>query len=75
MPGSKKLSKIVSTKLTEEDYEVCLKMARDYYIEGRIKSPSVSAITRFALSIAFQRYRLGIKPPGDARHPRLPRFK
>jgi hypothetical protein len=40
--GDKKLSKAVSTKLTTENYELCQKIARDYYVSGNIKTPSVS---------------------------------
>ena len=54
--GDKKLSKAVSTKLTAEDYELCQKIARDYYIDGKIKTPSVSELTRFALAKIFDTY-------------------
>ena len=51
--GDKKMSKTVSTKLTAEDYELCQKIARQYYIDGKIKTPSVSDLTRFALAKIF----------------------
>jgi len=46
---SKKLSKVVSTKLTAEDYDLCRKIAREYYINEKISSPSVSELTRLVL--------------------------
>jgi hypothetical protein len=72
--GSKKLSKSVSTKLTSENYELCQKIAREYYISGNIKTPSVSELTRFALAKIFDTYhpRIGIKPPQP---PQLSRLK
>jgi hypothetical protein len=54
--GDKKMSKTVSTKLTAEDYELCQKIARDYYISGKIKTPSFSELTRFALAKIFDTY-------------------
>jgi hypothetical protein len=54
--GDKKMSKTVSTKLTAEDYELCQKIARQYYIDGKIKTPSVSDLTRFALAKIFDTY-------------------
>jgi hypothetical protein len=55
--GDKKMSKTVSTKLTAEDYELCQKIARQYYIDRKIKTPSVSELTRFALAEIFDVYR------------------
>lgn len=52
----KKLAKAVSTKLTAENYELCRKIAREYYISGKIKTPSVSELTRFALAKIFDTY-------------------
>jgi hypothetical protein len=68
--GDKKLSKAVSTKLTAEDYELCQKIARDYYISEKIKTPSVSELTRFALDKIFDTYRSHtvIRVPGPP-HP------
>lgn len=57
MVGDKKLSKTVSTKLTAESYELCQKIARDYYIDGKIKTPSISELTRFALERIFNKYQ------------------
>ena len=64
--GDKKLSKAVSTKLTAEDYDLCQKIAREYYISGKIKTPSVSELTRFALAKIFNIYlpHAGIRVPG-----------
>ena len=46
----KRLSKVVSTKLTDKDYELCQRIARDYYIKGNIiGTPSVSELARLAL--------------------------
>ena len=72
--GDKKLSKAVSTKLTAENYELCQKIARDYYISGNIKTPSISELTRFALAKIFDIYRsrTGIRPPQP---PQLTRLK
>jgi hypothetical protein len=71
--GDKKLSKAVSTKLTAENYELCQKIARDYYISGNIKTPSVSELTRFALAKIFDTYRphAGIRPPQPPQPARL----
>jgi hypothetical protein len=50
----KKLSKVVSTKLTDKDYELCQRIARDYYIKGNIlRTPSVSELARLALELIF----------------------
>ncbi len=64
---SKKLSKVVSTKLTAEDYDLCRKIAREYYIKEKIKSPSVSELTRLVLYRVLDRHRMSI--PSDAQHP------
>jgi hypothetical protein len=71
--GDKKLSKAVSTKLTAKNYELCQKIARDYYISGNIKTPSVSELTRFALAKIFDTYRsrTGITPPQPPQPPKL----
>lgn len=71
MMGDKKLSKAVSTKLTFEDYELCRKIARVYYINGSITMPSVSELTRFALMRVFEEYRIRMKLPRGAVHPRF----
>jgi hypothetical protein len=71
MMGDKKLSKAVSTKLTMKDYELCRKIARVYYIDGSINSPSVSEFTRFALMRVFEEYRIGMKLPRGAVRPRF----
>ena len=55
--GDKKLSKVASTKLTIKDYELCQKIARDYYFKGKIRMPSVSELTRFALMKIFDTER------------------
>jgi hypothetical protein len=52
--GDERLSKVVSTKLTDKDYELCQKIARDYYIKGNIiRTPSVSELARLALELIF----------------------
>ena len=52
--GDKRLSKVVSTKLTDKDYELCQRIARDYYIKGNIiRTPSVSELARLALELIF----------------------
>jgi hypothetical protein len=54
----KKLSKVVSTKLTDKDYELCQRIARDYYIKGNIiRTPSVSELTRLALELILSTRR------------------
>ena len=59
--GNKKLSKAVSTKLTDEDYELCRRLARDYYINGKIKIPvcfrtyKVALVENIELNIALIR--------------------
>src|ERR1051326_2457029 len=56
--GDKKLSKVVSTKLTDKDYELCQRIARDYYIKGNIiRTPSVSELARLALELIFSTRR------------------
>ncbi|MGH9927382.1 MAG: hypothetical protein ACRD5B_18600 [Nitrososphaeraceae archaeon] len=74
MMESKKLSKVVSTKLTAEDYDLCRKIAREYYINEKIKSPSVSELTRLVLYRMLDTYRRKYIP-SDAQHPRSVRFK
>src|SRR3954454_20610911 len=54
----KKLSKVVSTKLTDKDYELCQRIARDFYIKGNIlRTPSVSELARLALELIFSTRR------------------
>jgi hypothetical protein len=65
---SKKLSKVVSTKLTAEDYDLCRKIAREYYINEKISSPSVSELTRLVLYRMLDTYRRK-NIPSDAQHP------
>ncbi|MPZ05216.1 MAG: hypothetical protein GEU26_02175 [Nitrososphaeraceae archaeon] len=67
---SKKLSKVVSTKLTSEDYDLCRKIAREYYINEKIKSPSVSELTRLVLYRVLDTYRHRKNIPSDAQPPR-----
>ena len=56
--GNKRLSKVVSTKLTDTDYELCQKIAREYYIKGNIlRTPSVSELARLALELIFSTRR------------------
>ena len=56
--GEKRLSKVVSTKLTDKDYELCQRIARDYYIKGNIiRTPSVSELARLALELIFSTRR------------------
>jgi hypothetical protein len=75
MIGDKKLSKAVSTKLTIKDYELCRKIARLYYINENINTPSVSELTRFALMRVFEEFRGGVKPPRGAVHPRFSKIQ
>jgi hypothetical protein len=72
--GNKKLSKAVSTKLTAEDYELCRQIAREFYIQKKIESPSVSELTRLALSKILDRHRSHPGIPSDASHPNSYRF-
>ena len=54
----KRLSKVVSTKVTDKDYELCQRIARDYYIKGNIiRTPSVSELARLALELIFSTRR------------------
>ena len=69
--GNRKLSKAVSTKLTAEDYELCRRIAREYYIQRKIKSPSVSELMRLALSRILDRHRSHPGVPLDAYHPKI----
>jgi hypothetical protein len=56
--GEKKLSKVVSTKLTDKDYELCQRIAREYYIKGNtIRTPAVSELARLALELIFSTRR------------------
>jgi hypothetical protein len=71
--GDKKLSRSVSTKLTVDDYELCRRIARDYYIKGKIKSPSVSELARLILTRLLDAHRDPMGPR-DANHPKLYRF-
>ena len=71
---NKKLSKVVSTKLTAEDYDLCRKIAREYYINEKIKSPSVSDLTRLVLYRVLDAHRHRMNIPSDAQHPRSFRF-
>ncbi len=73
--GNKKLSKAVSTKLTDEDYELCRKMAREYYIGGKIEYPSVSELIRLLTLKMLDSYRSRTNIPWDAQHPKSFRFK
>lgn len=73
--GNKKLSKAVSTKLTAEDYKLCQKIARDYYIHGKIKSPSISELTRLVLSRLLDPHRSHMDIPLDAQRPPSFRFR
>src|SRR3954451_3042538 len=52
------LSKVVSTTLTDKDYELCQRIARDFYIKGNIlRTPSVSELARLALELIFSTRR------------------
>ena len=56
--GEKKLSKVVSTKLTDKDYELCQRITREYYIKGNtIRTPAVSELARLALELIFSTRR------------------
>jgi hypothetical protein len=56
--GENKLSKVVSTKLTDKDYELCQRIAREYYIKGNaIRTPAVSELARLALELIFSTRR------------------
>ncbi|MGA7370001.1 MAG: hypothetical protein WBX01_12800 [Nitrososphaeraceae archaeon] len=71
--GNEKLSKAITTKLTAQDYDLCLRMARDYYIRRKIKSPSVSELTREVLLGVLSRYRSYVGASSDSMHPVLHR--
>jgi hypothetical protein len=71
--GKKRLSRAVSTKLTVDDYDICRRIARDFYIKEKIKSPSVSELIRFVLSKLLDAYRSPMGPR-DANHPKSFRF-
>jgi hypothetical protein len=71
--GNEKLSKAITSKLTAQDYDLCLRMARDYYIRRKIKSPSVSELTREVLLGVLRRYRSYPDAPSDSIHPMLHR--
>lgn len=68
--GGKKLFKVVSTKVTAEDYDLCRKIARQFYINERIQAPSVSELIRLVLYRELNRYRSHGHASSDARHPR-----
>jgi hypothetical protein len=56
----RRLSKVVSAKLTDKDYELCQRIARDYYIKGNIiRTPAVSQLARLALELIFSTRRPG----------------
>ena len=69
------LEKKISTKVTAQDYDLCRKIAREYYIDEKIKSPSVSELTRLVLFKVLDAHRPPMNIPKDARHPRSFRFK
>jgi hypothetical protein len=71
--GKKKLSRAASTKLTVDDYDLCQRIARDFYIKEKIKSPSVSELLRLVLSRLLDAYRAPMGPRG-ANHPKSFRF-
>jgi hypothetical protein len=76
--GNKKLSKAVSTKLTDEDYELCRRMAREYYISGKIEYPSVSELIRLLILRILDSYRSRTNAPNaplDGQHTKSFRFK
>ena len=52
-----KFPKVVATKLTKEEYELCQKIRRQYYIDEYIKKPTNSELIRFALKEIFKKYR------------------
>ncbi len=58
--GDNKLSKVVSTKVSIEEYKLCQEIARDCYIKKNIRTPSISELTRLALKEIIRRYRSNI---------------
>jgi hypothetical protein len=45
-------------QLTDKDYELCQRIARNYYIKGNIiRTPSVSELARLALELIFSTRR------------------
>jgi hypothetical protein len=54
--GDEKLSKVVSTKLTVDEYKLCQEIAKAYYFKAIIKMPSISELARFALHEIFKKY-------------------
>jgi hypothetical protein len=73
--GGKKLSRVVSTKLTTEDYDRCRAIARLCYINGTLKNPSVSELTRLALVSMLEKYRSPdlLRPRRQPFHPNFNR--
>jgi hypothetical protein len=49
----KRLSKVVSTKLTDKDYELCQRIARDYIKGNILRTASVLELARLALELIF----------------------
>ena len=62
-----KLSNVVSTKLTAQEYTLCQKIAREHYYNRYIKAPTNSELIRFVLNEIFEKYRSRIvaKNPGN----------
>jgi hypothetical protein len=54
---NEKLSKVVSTKVTAEEYTLCQKIARVHYFNGYIKAPTNAELMRFVLNEFFEKYR------------------
>ena len=73
--GNKKLSKAVSTKLTDEDYELCRRLSLGSIIlTEKIKYPSVSELIRLLLLRILAPDRSHTNIPWDSSHPK-PSFR
>jgi hypothetical protein len=51
-----KFPKVVAAKLTMGEYELCQEVAREYYINRKIKAATNSELVRFALNEIFDKY-------------------
>ena len=47
--GDTKVTKVVSTKITDEEHQHLMSLAKHYHSLGYIAKPSISEYTRFAL--------------------------
>ena len=66
----KKLLKVISTKITAEDYDFCREVARQLYIDKTIQAPSVSELVRLVLYRELKKYRSKGNISSGGFHPR-----